>query len=196
MIPSKKRIITIKSKDPIILASSSPRRMHLLRQWGVKFKVFPSNINENTKLKNPSSIVKYLSLKKALSVAQFFKKGIIIGADTIVVLSSKIIGKPKNWKDAEKILSDLNGTFHKVYTGIAVVDAKTGKKKVGYELSRVKMRHFSKIEIKKLAGKHMDKAGAYAVQEKSDAFVERIEGDYFNVVGLPFKKLKCLLKKM
>lgn len=191
----KQKALKINLKVPVILASASPRRIQLLKQWGVKFKVCPSKIDENTDLTKPSSIVKRLSLKKALYVARNFRKGIIIGADTIVVLSSKIIGKPKNRWDAQRILSDLNGSYHKVYTGIAVVDAQTGRNMVDYELSRVKMRCLSKGEIRRLSGKHMDKAGAYAVQEKSDAFVEKIEGDYFNVVGLPFNKLKKLLQR-
>jgi len=110
-----------------------------------------------------------------------------------VVLKGAIIGKPEHEKDAVDILSKLSGTYHRVYSGVAVVNAATGKKKVSYEVSRVKMRRLSPQEIKNVAHKHLDKAGAYAVQEKEDAFVEKIEGDYFNVVGLPLKLLRLML---
>jgi septum formation protein len=180
--------------NPVILASVSPRRIGLLKQCGLKFRVFPSHIKENTTHKNPINIVKDLALQKAGHVAKKFSKGIIIGADTIVVYKKKIIGKPKSTKDAGRILSMLNGTFHRVYTGIAVIDAQSGKVRSACEVSRVKMRKLSAEEIKGFSGKHMDKAGAYAVQEKDDAFVDHIDGDYYNVVGLPLKKLAGLLK--
>jgi septum formation protein len=179
----------------IILASSSPRRIELLKRWGLKFKVKPSRINEHTRFKSPKSIVKDLAARKALSISRNLKKGIVIGADTIVVLNGKIIGKPSSQENAKKILSSLSGTKHKVYTGIAVIDAACRKNIVDYEVSTVTMRKLSSQEIKRASSKHLDKAGAYAVQEESDAFVEKIEGDYFNVVGLPYKNLKKLLNK-
>jgi len=179
----------------IILASASPRRIELLKRWGMKFEVSPSRADESTDLKKPSAIVKTLALRKASSVAAGRKEGLVIGADTIVVLNGEIIGKPRNKKDSLRILSGLNGSYHRVYSGMAVIDAATGRTVVDYEVSRVKTRKFSPAELESLAGKHMDKAGAYAVQEKDDAFVESIEGDYFNVVGLPYFGLKKLLKK-
>lgn len=180
----------------IILASASPRRRELLKNEGIKFKVVPSDVEENHRSKKPSNIVKELALKKAVFVAAKFKSGIVIGADTIVVLKGKIIGKPEDEADAARILGRLNGTYHKVYSGVAVVDAATGRKIVDYEVSRVKMRALSNEEIIRFSSKHLDKAGAYAVQEKDDAFVEKIEGDYFNVVGLPMNKLKEMLEKI
>jgi len=177
----------------IILASASPRRSGLLKKWGLKFNVMPSRVNENTSLKKPSAIVKELALRKAVSVSNKLKDGIVIGADTIVVLKGEVIGKPSGEKDAEKILSKLNGTCHRVYSGIAVIDAATGRSKICFDVSKVKMRRISAAEVKRLSKKHLDKAGAYAIQEKSDAFVESIEGDYYNVVGLPYGKLKEIL---
>jgi septum formation protein len=177
----------------IILASASPRRSGLLKEWGLKFKVMPSLADESTKIKKPSLVVKELALRKAFSISAKLKSGIVIGADTIVVLNGEIIGKPDGEKDAERILGKLNGTFHRVYSGIAVIDAGTGRRVVDYEVSKVKMRRISVSEVKRLSKKHLDKAGAYAIQEKSDAFVEKIEGDYFNVVGLPYGKLKKAL---
>jgi septum formation protein len=169
-------------RTKIILASASPRRIDLLKKWGLRFKVIPSRIRENTDSKKPSDIVKDLALKKALSVARNIKSGVIIG-------------KPGSEKGAVRILSRLSGTFHKVYSGIAAVDAESGFRKTDYDVSRVKMRKLSDREIREASSRHLDKAGAYAVQEKGDAFVEKIEGDYFNVVGLPYKKLKILLKR-
>ncbi|MFH1367697.1 MAG: Maf family protein [Elusimicrobiota bacterium] len=179
----------------IILASASPRRKQLLKQLGLKYVLHPSHVSEHTAHTRPSSIVIDLAKRKAFATAKLYKKGIVIGADTIVVLNGRIIGKPRNKKDAARILGMLSGTFHRVYTGIAVVDARSGRTSAAYEMSRVKMRKISKDELGKLSAKHLDKAGAYAVQETDDAFVEKIEGDYFNVVGLPVKLLVRLLKK-
>jgi septum formation protein len=185
----------VSAKTPIILASRSPRRIELLKKWGLDFRVIPSNAREVSAFKKPADIVKDLALKKAMSVSKKIKKGIVIGADTIVVLGNQIIGKPKNKSDAKRILGKLNGSCHKVYSGIAVCDASRNIFKTGFEVSRVKMRKLDDSDVERLSVKHMDKAGAYAVQEKEDAFVEKIEGDYFNVVGLPYFKLKKMLLK-
>ncbi|HBU69569.1 MAG TPA: septum formation protein Maf [Elusimicrobia bacterium] len=177
----------------IILASGSPRRIELLKKCGLKFKIIPSGACEETLKRMPSAIVRELALRKADFVAKNNPQAVVIGADTIVVLKGEIIGKPKHAKDAARILANLNGSYHRVYSGVALVCA--GKKTVEYAVSRVKMRRLSAGEIADFSHKHLDKAGAYAVQEKGDAFVEKIEGDYFNVVGLPMKLLKRMLKK-
>jgi septum formation protein len=179
----------------VILASASPRRIGLLKEWGLKFKIIPSHISEHTRLKKPSAIVTELALRKANVTAKKLSRGLVIGADTIVVLKGHIIGKPQSKLHSGEILSQLNGSIHRVYTGVALVDAENSRTEVGYEVSRVKMRKLTPGEIKKFSGKHMDKAGAYAVQEKDDDFVEKIYGDYYNVVGLPYRKTKELLKK-
>ncbi|OGS36381.1 MAG: septum formation protein Maf [Elusimicrobia bacterium RIFOXYB2_FULL_49_7] len=178
----------------VILASASPRRRELLKSCGLRFSIMPGNVDEDSSLKKPSFIVRELAARKAMAVAKQARRGIVIGADTIVVFRGSIIGKPEDERDAMRILSLLNGTFHRVYSGIAVVDAGSGRMKTDYDVSAVKMRALSKDEIKRFSKKHLDKAGAYAVQETGDAFVERIEGDYFNVVGLPLGKLRKLLK--
>ncbi|MDR3112966.1 MAG: Maf family protein [Endomicrobium sp.] len=182
----------------IILASSSPRRISLLKEWGIKFKILPSSADETTDLKKPSYIVKSLALRKGLSITKFCKDALIISADTIVVLNGKIVGKPKDGKDSEKILRELNGSAHKVYTGVAVIYAACGavkKQVVFYDVACVKMKKLPELKLRQLFGKHMDKAGAYAVQDSNDAFVEKIYGDYYTVVGLPYFKLKKELKK-
>lgn len=184
------------TKHPIVLASASPRRIELMRAWGFTYTVTPSHIREVTRFVRPSAIVRDLAVQKARAVARDVEHGIVIGADTIVVLNGDIIGKPKNHADAMRILRSLSGSYHAVYTGIALIDARSGARVVAYDVARVKMRRFDPAEIERLAGKHLDKAGAYAVQETEDAFVDHIEGDYYTVVGLPKKKLFSCMKKI
>lgn len=177
----------------IILASQSPRRIELLKKWGISFKVIPSTINEKITHKRPSSIVKSLSYQKAKDVKQKNPNSIVIGADTIVVLHGKIVGKPKNKQHSIQILNELNGSLHKVYTGVTILS--DNKEVVFYDVAKVKMQTLSKEKLQTLFGKHMDKAGAYAVQDKDDCFVKKIYGDYYTVVGMPYIKLKKELKK-
>ena len=179
--------------EQIVLASKSPRRIELLKKWGLKFKSISSDIEEKTVLKRPSAIVKYLSFEKAAEVRKNVKNSIIIAADTIVVLNGKTLGKPINKKHSVEILNGLNGSLHKVYTGVTIMS--NTKTVVFYDVASVKMQTLAKDKLNALAGKHMDKAGAYAVQDKDDCFVKKIYGDYFTVVGLPYIKLKKELKK-
>jgi septum formation protein len=183
-----------KFQREIILASQSPQRIALLKQWGLKFKVCPSNVDENTNLIKPASIVKNLALKKAKNVCEKYHNAIIIASDTIVVLGGKIIGKPKNLSQSKQILKSLNGSVHKVYTGVAIIDTAKNKTLVFYDVAKIKMKKLSDLELSKLFGKHLDKAGSYAVQDKADGFVEKIYGDYFTVVGLPHESLREKLK--
>jgi septum formation protein len=167
-----------------------------MREAGLKFSLNPSHVSEKTAETNPSKLVRDLALRKAVATAKKIRSGLVIGADTIVVLNGEIIGKPENNAHAAQILGKLNGTWHKVYTGVAVVDAGGRRQKVASVLSRVKMRKLGCDEVKRLSQKHLDKAGAYAVQETDDRFVEKIIGDYTNVVGLPVSTLLRLLKQM
>lgn len=179
-------------QNKIILASLSPRRIELLKKWGLKFDIVPSNIDEGHNLKRPSSIVKYLSYKKAEFVKRKNPKSIVIGSDTIVVLNGKILGKPRNKQHSIEMINELNGSTHKVYTGVSILSDNLNI--VFYDVAVVKMKKLQNCELQKLFGKHMDKAGAYAVQDKDDSFVKKIYGDYFTVVGLPYIKLKEKLK--
>ncbi|MDR0617300.1 MAG: Maf family protein [Endomicrobium sp.] len=153
----------------------------------------PNNINEISYFKRPSFIVKELALRKANSIAKQYKNSVVLAADTVVVLNGQVIGKPKNKKESKKIIKELNGSIHKVYTGVAIVEG--NRKDVFYDVSKVKMQKLTQKNLKKLFGKHMDKAGSYAVQETQDDFVEKIYGDYYTVVGLPYIKLTQELKK-
>lgn len=182
-------------KKQFILASASPRRISLLKQWGLEFDIIPSGADENTELIKPSYIVKELSYRKGYDVACRHPKAIVLSADTIVVLNGKIVGKPKDSHESEAIVRELNGSVHKVYTGVAIIDNILKKQSVFYDCASVKMRKLPESELRQLFGKHMDKAGAYAVQDTNDNFVEKIYGDYYTVVGLPRVKLIKELQK-
>lgn len=182
----------------LILASTSPRRKELLRREGIEFKVLiPDNIEEDDLFEDPVSYVLKLSRKKAESVAKKVEDGLILGADTIVVLDDKILGKPKDKKEALFILERLSGKYHKVYTGITLINKKSGKVKSDYGCTKVKFNQLRKEDILKYiaTGEPLDKAGAYGIQGMGDFLVENIEGDLDNVIGLPVEKLKKLLEK-
>ncbi len=176
-----------------ILASASPQRKKILKNAGYKFEIVHPKISEKISSKKPSEIVKSLALKKARAISC---NGIIIGADTVVVLDGEIIGKPKNKNEARKILRNLSGSKHYVYTGVAIVDTVNKKQIVDYEKTEVQFRKLSKKNIKNVCGKYLDKAGAYSIQSKNDRFVKNIKGDYLNVVGFPLKKFQKMLKKL
>ncbi|GAB1401708.1 Maf family protein [Elusimicrobiota bacterium] len=179
--------------NKIILASASERRINLLKEWGLKFTVCPSNIDEVSVYKKPSFIVRDIALQKAENIQRKLKNSIIISADTIVVLNGKIIGKPRSKEHSNEILQELNGSFHKVYTGVAIL--RNEERIVFYDVAGVQMQKLSDEKLYGITGKHMDKAGAYAVQDKNDSFVKKIYGDYFTVVGLPYNRLKKEFKK-
>jgi septum formation protein len=182
----------------IILASASPRRKELLEKIGLKFEVDPGNYEEaiDSRLE-PHEIVRQLSIKKAESVAARHQDAIIITADTIGVIGNKILGKPHTENEAWKMLQKISGKPHSVITGFTILDTATNKM-----LSRTVD---TKVYIKKLidqeiaayinTGEPLDKAGAYAIQGLGAVVVERIEGDYYNVMGLPLHALTEALKE-
>lgn len=180
----------------IILCSKSPRRRELISKIGIPVIYCEPETDENLNEKNPIRYVTQMAYMKALFGFRRYSEGISVGADTIVVLNNKIIGKPKNRSDAVRILSLLSGTRHKVYTGISLIECSTGRMITDYDVTEVKMRKIPREKIKELSYKHLDKAGAYAIQEDGDEFIEYIKGDYYNVVGLPINKLKMCLKQL
>jgi septum formation protein len=191
------------SENRIILASGSPRRRLLLRgllkNFGLKFVVKPANIAEYIpkKCTNFGKFASDLALEKAVFIA-LRHKGIVIGADTIVVMKGKILDKPVTKMDAFRTLKKLSGNEHLVYTGLAIIDLEQKKLFVTYEKTKVKFRGLSDKEIRYYikTGSPMDKAGAYGIQDDlGSTFVEKITGDYFNVVGLPIVKTYLGLKK-
>ena len=141
-------------------------------------------------------LVILLARRKALAVAKARPQDVVIGADTLVVCAGKILGKPKDAAHALRILSLLNGRWQRVYTGVAVCDQGGTRMVSTAVLSRVKARRLSPQQLAVFAGKHLDKAGAYAVQDKKDPFIERIEGPFDNVVGLPVAAVGDLLRRL
>lgn len=190
----------IKTKIPIYLASKSPRRRKLLKQLGIKFKAFSVNSPEDfLDGEHPVRCVKRIALEKMELAKHKVNRSIIITADTIVVLNHKVIGKPVTRTDAIKILSQLSGKVHTVYTGFCVLNQKTGVMVIDYEKTEVEFRKLMKDEIIDYVdgGSPMDKAGAYGIQDDFGAvFVKRINGCYYNVVGLPLTKLYKALREV
>jgi septum formation protein len=183
---------------PIILASASPRRRELLQQIGLSFQTAPAHVDERVMAgEEPETYAARLAEDKARSVAKKFSTGVIIAADTIVVLENAILGKPADAADAERMLVKLSGKMHRVITGLAVMDAVTGKMLTRTAITRVWFRNLSAHEITSYVAtkEPLDKAGAYGIQGKGALLVERIDGCYFNVVGLPLVLLNEILKE-
>jgi len=183
----------------LILASRSPRRKRLLRQIGLKFSVRPSDVREDVlDHEPPERNAKRIALTKAVQIAKGLKSGIVIGADTIVVLGKTILGKPRTQAEARRMLRSLSGRMHTVYTAFALIDAATQKKTVRIEKTKVWFRTLSRREIAEYvaSGSPMDKAGAYGIQDDYGAvFVERVEGCFYNVVGFPLTRFYKTLQK-
>ncbi len=170
----------------LILASGSPRRSEILNSVGWEFEKVVADIDETEfEDENPADYVQRLAKEKAEFVAVNYSNQIVLGADTTVVIDNQIIGKPVNFDDAKRMLKLLSGRTHEVLTGVAIV--KNGETKVGLQRTKVKFAKLSDSEIEFLVkfGEPLDKAGAYAVQAQAALFIEGIEGDYWNVVGLP-----------
>ncbi|EJL43844.1 MULTISPECIES: Maf family protein [Brevibacillus] len=187
--------MTTEKHDTLILASSSPRRRELLQALGIPFTVMTSDVDETTAPGlSPAQVVEELSLRKAKEVAARLTEGVVLGSDTIVVLDGHILGKPADEADAFRMLSMLQGREHTVYSGVALIDAASGRSEVAHSHTDVKIRPLSEAEIKSyIATKEpMDKAGSYAIQGIGATIVEGITGDYFTVVGLPL----CLTSKL
>ena len=183
----------------IVLASQSPRRARLLKKIFSQFKIVPSFFDEGQiKETRPIEFAKKVARAKAELVTKDIKEpALIVAADTIVILKGKIIGKPKDDRDAFNILTKLAGREQSVVTAFCLINTKTGQKVVDFDESVVKMRQISSAEIRAYAasGEGKDKAGAYAIQGRADQYIEYIKGDYYNVVGLPLNKLKKVLNE-
>lgn len=183
----------------IILASASPRRKELLTLLDIPFKIMVSDADETIDLSLPPYFTaESLSLKKAAAVAKnVTTHALIIGADTIVCKDGQILGKPKNETDAFNMLKTLSGDWHSVISGVTVLDNKSAKSESFYVETKVKFAHLTDKEINDYikTKEPMDKAGSYGIQGKGSRFIEKIDGDYFNVVGLPVQRLYTVLKK-
>lgn len=183
----------------IILASKSPRRKEILENADVTFEIVVSDADESVIPKSirPELYVSELALLKATSVAgQINGNYYVIGSDTIVEYDGEFLGKPKSEDEAFDIIKSLSGNEHRVYSGICVFDTKTGRAETDYECTKVYFKELSDLDIRQYvrSDEPYDKAGGYAIQGVSGAFVDRIDGDYNNVVGLPLDKLSKLFK--
>lgn len=182
----------------IILASGSPRRKEILSQLGVRFEVITSDCDENTDEKNPAELVKKLSRLKAEAVAKSVEGvSLIIGADTVVAREDEIFGKPKDKEDARRMINAISGSEHSVYTGVCILINDGDTKVINFaEESKVHVADMSEDEIERYisTAEPYDKAGSYAVQGLFAPYISGIDGDYYNIVGLPVARVYKELK--
>lgn len=181
----------------IILASASPRRKEILQNTKLKFEVQKSEIEEAVfEEESPESMVVRLAYEKAFDVAQKNRDKLVIGADTIVVLGDEVLGKPKDEEEAFDMIQKLSNKTHRVITGISLINLKKGIVVNDYQVSYVTFKDLSEDSIKDYinTNESLDKAGGYGIQGYGALLVEGIQGDYFNIVGLPISKLSDLLK--
>ncbi len=183
----------------VILASTSPRRRDILRNTGINFDVVNPSYDESIQNKSFSyQIIENTAINKGLSVSKTANKySVIISADTVVIYDNIILGKPKDYDDAIRMLKMLSGKTHKVVTAVCLIDNETGNKTVKSETSEVTFNELTPDMIKEYitAFKPYDKAGSYGIQELSEDFVKEIKGDYDNIVGLPLKLVISMLKE-
>lgn len=180
----------------IILASSSPRRVEILKKIGLNFDVIPSRVIEHLEKGDFGEMVENLAMEKAKEVFnRTFDERLVIGADTVVVFNDEVLGKPRDFEEAERFLKRLSGKTHKVYTGVAFV-WNNGEYSF-HEKTVVKFRNLPDELVKKYvsSGSPMDKAGGYGIQDLGSVFVEKVDGDFYNVMGLPIGKVWEFLYK-
>jgi septum formation protein len=186
----------------LILASASPRRAEILRNAGIRFEVCSTDVDESLLVnESPADYVRRLALAKALAAADknpnLGADALIIGADTIVVVDARVLGKPASRDDAKRMLRSVSGRIHEVHSGLALLQISGMQQRVVEEITRVHFAHLGDQEIEEylVTGEPFDKAGAYAIQGMGGRFVKRIEGCYFNVMGLPLARLWTLLRE-
>jgi septum formation protein len=182
-----------------ILASSSPRRREILFSLGLRFRVDPSSRSEPVRRPREdfSAYAVRVAKIKAREVANRHRSGIVIGADTIVVIGDRLMGKPSSAHEAGNMLRSLSSGWHEVITGICLFDCRSGRSHSTSELSRVHFRRVSAAEADWYigTGEYADKAGAYAIQGYGSLFIDRIEGCYFNIVGFPIAAFERLCRR-
>lgn len=181
----------------LILASNSPRRKDLLNQIQIDFVVEPADIEEVLdETHTAQEAVQSLALQKAQAVAAKHNQGIVLGADTLIELEGQQLGKPQSSEEAKEMLAKLSGKTHKVLTGVALIDAKTKRTLTQAEITEVKIGQLSQEEIDWYveSGEPFDKAGSYAIQGLAARFVEKVDGCYNNVLGLPLYRVVQMLK--
>ncbi len=195
----KNKPIFFEIPRPLILASQSPRRAQLLRQVGFEFSIVPPDVDEDWgDGEAPEQVAVKLATQKARAVAEKIGKGFVVGADTLVVLDGRFLGKPQNAAEAREMLQFLSGRTHEVFTGFAIVARPEGRVLTDWERTAVTFRTLEPWEIERYVAieRPFDKAGAYGIQDTSALFVESIHGSYYNVVGFPLAKFYVRLKKL
>lgn len=183
----------------VILASGSPRRKQLLQQMGLDFISSPANVSEDlSPSASPLEMAQIIALQKAREVSKRLDEGIIIAADTLVTMEGLVMGKPGSREEAYIMLSHLSGQRHQVITGVCVFDLDLDLQDVAAEVTDVFFRPLSRHEIDEYLdlNEWEDKAGAYAIQGKGALLIDRIEGCFYNVVGLPLNRLNLMLRKL
>lgn len=188
----------MKEESSLILASGSPRRKELLSGAGLDFTIIVSDVDEDIPVKgSPAAHARRLAEIKAAAVADENPESFVIGADTIVVVDGDILGKPTSVSDAEKMLARLSGRAHIVHTGWCIICRKRGFRYLGVEETLVRFKDLTPDEISWYVktGEPMDKAGAYAIQDKGAALVKSVVGSYTNVVGLPLCEVVEVLER-
>lgn len=184
--------------EKLVLASKSPRRAEILRAVGWEFEATAADIDETRNASEDAvSYVKRLARTKAETVAKKTSLGLVLGADTVVVIGEEILGQPRDDEDARRMLQLLNGQWHEVLTGVALVRGQASQV-VDHEVTRVRFCEMSTDEIDWYVstGEPRGKAGAYAIQGRGALFIEGIQGDYYNVVGLPVRLVYELLRRI
>jgi len=182
----------------LILASASPRRLEILQALGWQTQVIPSCLREEEiPHEDPVQAAMALALHKAKEVASRLKEGMVLGADTLVHLEGRVFGKPKDPEMAREYLRFLSGKIHQVTTGLALIDARSGREELAEETTQVKMHHLSEQDIQSYleSEQPFDKAGGYAIQGEGFILIDKIWGCYTNVVGLPVGRLRELLQR-
>ena len=185
-------------REKLILASSSPRRKELLDAVGWPYEVIVAGVDESVKPdEDPAIYVQRLARSKAEVVAAGLQSGLVLGADTTVVIHNEILGQPLDYEDARRMLRLLNGKWHEVLTGVAAVRV-SGETRVDYETTRVRFAEMTEREIDWYVstGEARGKAGAYGIQGAAGLFIEEIQGDYFNIVGLPIRLVYELTREV
>jgi septum formation protein len=189
----------VESKPRIILASASPRRAELLRQIGLQFDIAPGDVTERPHPgEAPPDYITRIARAKVIAAARTRDQGLVIGADTVVVLNGQLLGKPVDQADAGRMLRQLSGKWHAVMTGVALYEIETRREVADYDKTLVKFAKLSQEEIEWYVqtGEPLDKAGAYGIQGRGGLFVEEIAGNYHNVVGLPIPLVYRLARRL
>lgn len=182
----------------VILASTSPRRAEILSKTNLQFDIVKCDYEEDMSLPlKPVELAEFLALGKAESVAADYEKSIIIAADTFIIFEGKILGKPLSGQNVRDTLSALSGKINHIITGVAIIDTSNNSIKKFHCITKVYMKELlaDTIEAYLCTGEPLDKAGSYALQGLGSVLIEKIEGDFFNAMGLPLSKLADVLKE-